>query len=335
MKTLFPRMKTLFRQIHVWLSVPFGLIIALICFSGAALVFEKELDEYFRPDLYFVKHTEAEPLPVEELIKRVEAQLPDSVSVTDVNVSSDPCRAYLLKLSQPRRASVYVDPYTGEIKGKGGRTGFFQFMFRLHRWLLDSGNAGQEGIFWGKLVVGISTLLFVFVLISGVIVWFPRKWKLLKNSLKLSVNKGWRRFWYDLHVAGGVYALVLLLALALTGLTWSFPWYRTAFYNVCGVELQQAATHEEKPFLQPDKPNLQPDKPNLQPDKPNLQSDKTSLHSDKAAKVRKWIYSVHVGSWGGMPTRILTFLAALIGGILPLTGYYLWGKKLLNKRKRK
>mgnify|MGYP003596790039 FL=1 len=57
-------------------------------------------------------------------------------------------------------------------------------------------------------------------------------------------------------------------------------------------------------------------------------------HQDKSGKIRGWIYSVHVGNWGGMLTRILTFIAALIGASLPLTGYYLWVKKLMNKRKR-
>ena len=48
MQTLFMNrmeeiMKKIFRQIHLWLSVPFGLIISLICFSGAMLVFENEV----------------------------------------------------------------------------------------------------------------------------------------------------------------------------------------------------------------------------------------------------------------------------------------------------
>ena len=77
-------------------------------------------------------------------------------------------------------------------------------------------NPGGEGIFWGKMIVGVSTLMFVVVLISGIIVWWPRTRKALKNSLKISGTKGWKRFWYDLHVAGGMYALVLLLAMSLT-----------------------------------------------------------------------------------------------------------------------
>ena len=47
----------------------------------------------------------------------------------------------------------------------------------------------------------------------------------------------------------------------------------------------------------------------------------------KDAKVRGGVYMVHTGSWGGIITRILSFLAALIGATLPLTGYWLWFRR--------
>ena len=346
---------------------------------------------------------------MDKLLEKVATTLPDSVSVTGVSISSDPGRAYQVSLSKTRRASLYVDQYTGEVKGKSERSGFFMFMFRMHRWLLDSMNPGNEGIFWGKMIVGVSTLLLVFVLISGIVIWWPRTRKALKNSLKITATKGWRRFWYDLHVAGGMYALIFLLAMALTGLTWSFPWYRTAFYKVFGVEVQQRAAqgHEQKsdaqkrdtklaahrekkregnevrkgersrrpennhsdmysvtsPFVywQEIYDKLRRQNPEYKQisissgtasvsfnrfgnqrasDRYSFNTDngeftETSLyqHQDKSGKIRGWIYSVHVGNWGGMFTRILTFIAALLGAALPLTGYYLWIKRLIKVRK--
>ena len=402
-------MKKIFRKIHLWLSVPFGLIITLVCFSGAMLVFENEVNEWFRRDLYYVETVKESPLPMDKLLEKVATTLPDSVAVTGVSISSDPGRAYQVSLSKPRRASLYVDQYTGEVKGKSERSGFFMFMFRMHRWLLDSMNPGNEGIFWGKMIVGVSTLLLVFVLISGIVIWWPRTRKALKNSLKITATKGWRRFWYDLHVAGGMYALIFLLAMALTGLTWSFPWYRTAFYKVFGVEVQQRAAqgHEQKsdaqkrdtklvahrekkregnevqkgersgrpennhsdmysvtsPFVywQEIYDKLGRQNPEYKQisissgtasvsfnrfgnqrasDRYSFNTDngeftETSLyqHQDKSGKIRGWIYSVHVGNWGGMFTRILTFIAALLGAALPLTGYYLWIKRLIKVRK--
>lgn len=46
--------------------------------------------------------------------------------------------------------------------------------------------------------------------------------------------------------------------------------------------------------------------------------------------LRGLIYSLHVGTWGGPVTKVLYFLAALIGATLPLTGYYLWIKKKMR-----
>ena len=83
------------------------------------------------------------PLPVEHLIGKVAETLPDSVTVTGVSISSDAERAYQVSLSKPRRASIYVDQYTGEVKGRNERAPFFLTMFRLHRWLMDSMKAGR------------------------------------------------------------------------------------------------------------------------------------------------------------------------------------------------
>ena len=53
----------------------------------------------------------------------------------------------------------------------------------------------------------------------------------------------------------------------------------------------------------------------------------------KDTKVRSAVYMVHTGSWGGMLTRIINFIVSLLGATLPLTGYYLWIKRLCNKHK--
>ena len=230
-------MKRVFRKIHLWLSVPFGIVITLICFSGAMLVFEKEITECVNPGLYRVEHPSGQPLPVGEVAARVAATLPVGVEVTGVTVFQEANRTWQVSLSKPRKASVYVDPYTGEIKGPAERLPFFRTMFSLHRWLLGS-RPSDGGIFWGKIIVGVSTLLFIVVLLTGIVLWWPRTKKTLRNSLKIVFRHGWLRFWHGLHVAGGMYALLLLLVMALTGLTWSFGWYRTGFYALFGVEMQ-------------------------------------------------------------------------------------------------
>ena len=412
-----------FRKIHLWLSVPFGVIITLVCFSGAMLIFEPEVTRAIKSDVYYVSEADGQPLPIGELMETVKATLPDSVSITGVTVFADKTRTYQVSLSAPRRASLFVDQYSGEITGRYERIGFFSTMFKLHRWLLDSANPHGDGLKVGKLLVGISTLVFVIALISGVVIWWPRARKKLGRSLSIPFNKGWKGFFKGLHVAGGMYALLFVLAMSLTGLTWSFDWYRTGFYAVCGVEHTPRNAGQAKPkgeekerggrhgndgnrqrgeanggghregrrgegdfhreggfhgegngegrrsggrhhsefgrwqqvyetlkLQNPDAPQItigsETATVNLGVSGNGRASDRyefnrrsgevslTTKYADanEADKLRGWIYSIHTGSLGGIFTRILWLLGALLGATLPLTGYYIWIKHLRKKK---
>ena len=384
-------MKKALRKIHLWLSVPTGIIITLVCFSGAMLVFEKEITEAIKPELYFVKEAKGEPIPMQQLMEKVEETLPDSVSISGVTVFADSTRTYQVSLSKPRRASIYVNQYTGEVTGRSERLPFFNTMFHLHRWLLGS----SSGV--GKLLTGICTLLLVFILVTGILMWLTNRNKPLKASLAIHVTKGWGRFWHDLHVAGGIYTTIFLLAMALTGLTWSFSWYRTGFYACFGVESSEKGGahgeggnshgegrgsrgegrythgdgrnnhegkrgegrgfHRRSPYRHWDdvlnevalknpgyqQITLKPEVAEVVPegrlsmraadkysyDRRSGEITDVQLYSagKKDTKVRSGVYMVHTGSWGGIITRILNFLAAFIGATLPLTGYWLWFRR--------
>ena len=390
-------MKKLFRKIHLWLSVPFGIFITLICFSGAMLVYEKEITEWCRPDLYFVQTVKEVPLPMEELMEGVAATLPEGTSITGVTISPDAQRAYQVSLSQPRRASLYVDQYTGEVKGGNVRLPFFDAMFRLHRWLMGSAQSASGGMSVGKFLVGLSTLLLVIILLTGILMWLTNRRKPLTKSLTISFTKGWPRFWHDLHVAGGIYATILLLAMSLTGLTWSFGWYRTGFYSLFGVEASSEGGHghgggsqggqgensrrdrargegrqgrgghrsHHSPYahwqevyetLADSHPGyrqitLGAGTASVVPKGRNslragdtftfdtrsgkLTDSKSYADQPRSTKLHGWIYTWHVGSWGGAITRLLTFLSALIGATLPLTGYYLWIRRIFPLSSRR
>ena len=239
--------RKLFRKLHLWLSLPFGLIIMTTCLTGALLVFEKEITELVRHDSYTIPVRKMQRLSLQSLLERVASETPDSVQITSVTIPSDFRRAYTVGLSKPRRAGVLVDPYTGKIVGQSGRLPFFTTVRELHRWLLDSMKPDSEGIFWGRIIVGTSTLLFVCILLTGLFLWWPKKLKGVGKRLKISLRQGRQRLFYDLHTVGGVYVFVLLLAMAMTGLTWSFEWYRTGFYKVFGAEMAEAGKGDKGP----------------------------------------------------------------------------------------
>lgn len=376
-------MKKILSRLHLWLSLPFGLIISLTCFSGAMLVFEEEATLWLQSERYKASYTPGvAPLPVDSLMNIIVRTLPDSVKATGITIEQDPTRCYKVGLSKPKRAAVLIDPYTGEIKGRTQRPAFFMTMFRLHRWLLDS--VRPEGISWGKMIVGTSTLIFAFILLSGLVIWMPRHLRNLPSRLRIKTGRGLHSLLFSLHTAGGTFACIFLLAMALTGLTWSFGWYRTAFYAAFG-----APQATEKKLAKADRPSRSHDKherkgneergkregsfrhwqrvydqvaarhagfarmtikngevqistphfgnqratDNYEWDERNgqLKAFTPASEAPKANKIRGWIFSIHVGNWGGIYSRILTFCMALFGGTLPLTGYYLW----LSRKKRR
>ncbi|MGN0211327.1 MAG: PepSY-associated TM helix domain-containing protein [Muribaculaceae bacterium] len=393
--------KKIFRKIHLWLSVPFGIVLTLICFSGAMLVFEKEITEWCRHDVYFVNEVKGEPMTLDALMEKVAATLPDSVEITGVTVSADADRTLEVTLSKPRRSSIFVDPYTGEITGRNERLGFFSTMFSLHRWLLGSARSADGGMSAGKLIVGVSTIALVLILLTGLLMWLTNRKKPLTKSLKISVTQGWHRFWHDLHVAGGIYATIFLLAIALTGLTWSFSWYRAGFYSLFGVEASadrnpqhgnagadrqsrsenrqhnrgEGRRHHDgegerhhrhhSPFdhwnevysqlaeanpgfrqitIAPGKASVVPQGSNslraadsyeFDPRSGEITGHKPYSAQEKSVKARGGVYMVHVGSWGGIITRIINFVAAMMGAILAITGYYLWIRRLVKKSPKK
>lgn len=301
-------MRRFFRKIHLWISVPVGLIISITCLTGAILVFEKEILALAHPHLYRCEVPEGSAMMSGEEIAKVlnasgvvvpgaddtrteVAGLPETAGsagvakrteVANVRLPDRENGCAMVTFKGGGRKALSVNPYTGEINGWVERSGFFTAVRQLHRWLMDIPAAkGEKTV--GKTIVGISTLLMVVILISGLAIWLPKGSRMLRARLGLSCTKGWKRFLYDSHVSLGFYSLILLLVMALTGLTWSFGWYREAFYAVAGAEPGQ---------------------------------------------LKGLIFSLHTGTWGGIWSKILYFIAALIGGTLPLTGYWLWLRRL-------
>lgn len=357
------------RKLHLWLSIPVGVIIFIVCITGAMLVFQDEVLRWVHPSHYYVSEIKGEPIPLDELIPRVNAQLSDN-SVVTVQVFSDPGRTYTMGLKEGFRVSAFVNPYTAEI------TGYYSFqespfyvIMRLHRWLMDGTRT------WGKYAVGISTQLFILILITGLFIR-PSKF-FRKSTFVISKGKGKARLLYDLHNVLGVYACVLLLVCALTGLMWSFEWYRNGVFKLFGAEVAQTQNrghntavrggipesnslniiHWQTVYNQVKAQNPDMEYIRIQDKKANvhLASSPTSRAVDvynfdarsgeirsvdyykdspKSARIWGWAYALHVGNFWGVWSKILVFIAALIGASLPVTGYWMYFRKLNRKRKR-
>lgn len=358
-------MKNILKKLHLWLGFPTGLLISIVCITGAILSFETEILETLYPQRYFVQETDQKKLSLTELIPIVNSQLEDN-KVSSIKIYSDPQRTSVATLANGFRVSAFIDPYTGKVIDVYNYQGsFFHKTMTLHRWLMDSSRT------WGKYIVGITTLLFIVIIISGIVWWVPNQKKQLKHRIRVKIRNGIKRFLHDAHSIVGLYASILLLICCLTGLMWSFDWYRGGVYKLFGAEMSNSRKHGGNSDKKKEKDlnisywdnalaNIQQQEINYQyitlADGDATVLPKSALHiraTDKyhinkktgcidtieyynqqpASKtLMTWAYALHVGSFGGIIVRILTCFASIIGATLPLTGYYIFWRKRKKRR---
>ena len=219
-------------DLHLWMGLASGIILFLVCFSGTMLVFEKEIESLFAREL------EITPGESKLSLEELKQELSSEGTVVGVTIPSSENKAYEFRVKtspEDRRGSTFmVDPFTAEIlkPQKSPLDGFFSSMFRLHRWLLLDSKIGRP-------IVGIATIIFFFLAVTGIIVWFPKKWKwkAFKPGFKIKFSARWKRINHDLHNTLGFYSCIFLIIMILTGLCWSFEWYREGSSKVLGTQV--------------------------------------------------------------------------------------------------
>jgi uncharacterized iron-regulated membrane protein len=290
-----------FRQflnnVHLWAGLSSGLIVLLICLSGTIYVFNTEIRELSRPEMYHVSpSTGSQRLASEKLIAIVSRET--GGKVVSIKIPADPERSYVLTVRKPeeskpgenreakgkvraeertkensgkrsgekpgsekpgppaRGIQYMVDPYTGQILGNSSEktaiTEFMQLMFSLHRWLLL--DRIEEPLFGelpnrtlGSYISGSATILFTLGVITGMVIWFPRKFRSWKNGLKIKWDGNWKRVNHDLHNSLGFYSCILLFLMGITGPQWSFSWYREGLRKTLGTYQPEGAPKPETP----------------------------------------------------------------------------------------
>src|SRR5690606_29348556 len=110
---------------------------------------------------------------------------------------------------------IFLNPYTGEFLKRQNPIGYGEFDF--FRFILDGHRALWLPYEIGRPIVGVATLIFIVLLITGLVMWWPKKWN--KANRKKSFTIRWRgnfkRINYDLHNVLGFYSLLLAFALAV------------------------------------------------------------------------------------------------------------------------
>lgn len=215
--------------LHLWLGLGSGVIVLIVCLTGSIWVFNEEITLLTQPETNIPKQERAVLKP-SELISIANAQYP-GMKVSYATYQQG--RTINIGLGERKKGGVTlkVNPYTGEvvdkIEAQKGEFDFFRFILDGHRALWFPYEIGRP-------IVNYATLIFVVLLITGLIWWWPKKWnKTTKDkSFKIKWGASFKRVNLDLHNVLGFYSLLFLLAIALTGMVYGIKWYSESLYWV-------------------------------------------------------------------------------------------------------
>ena len=215
--------KKLIRTLHLWLGLSSGILIVFLGITGCMLAFEREIEtlqtfRYVAPrEKAFVppsvlKETAIRLLPGKTLHSVIYGGKKDAAQM--VFFSTDPEYYYI----------IFMDPYTGKVlKLKNMDHDFFRITINGHFYLWLPPSIGQP-------IIASATLIFVVMMISGLILWWPRNKAAKKQRFKIKWSARWRRRNYDLHNVLGFYMTWVSLFVAATGLVWGFQWFAKTIY---------------------------------------------------------------------------------------------------------
>ncbi|MDM0118471.1 sulfite reductase flavoprotein subunit alpha [Variovorax arabinosiphilus] len=218
-------------QIHWFIGITAGTVLVVIGVTGAALSFRAEIVEAINPGL---RHVAPPPgarlLTPAELMDRVQAHSPGH-RVANIRVFSEPGRPARIGFApapgERRGEARLVDPYTAALLPEPQGEDFFEFMERLHRWLLLPRDTGKSVT--GTLAAGLLVLS-----LSGLYLRWPRRPLAWRAWLRLDFGLTGRAFLWNLHAVVGTVALVVYLVSSLTGVYWGFDTVRTWVDDAAG-----------------------------------------------------------------------------------------------------
>ena len=221
------RLKKFFGTIHLWLGLITGLVVFIIAITGAIYCFAPEIQKYTQSYTNVEEKNQAFLSP-SRLKDIAEKKLPGKNIARIYYGAKDQSVVVWFSKKEAYDQSVFVNPYSGEVlKVRNNEKDFISLVLKIHRTLL---------IPYGHEIISWSTVIFVIMLISGIIIWWPKNKRTAKHGFKVKWNAHPKRLNYDLHKVLGFYVSWIAIFSALTGLIFSFKGFAEVTYKLTGVK---------------------------------------------------------------------------------------------------
>lgn len=216
---------------HLAAGVVAGAIVLIMSATGVALTYQRQMQHWADVrDLRVTAGPGAIPLAADSLLQLVVAREGKSPSAVLWRV--DPSAP--VEVNFGRDGRQYVDPYTGAVLGTGNASmrKFFSVMTDWHRWLARQGEERASG----RKLTGASNLAFLFIVLSGMWLWWPRNitWKSVRQVTWFRGGLSAKARDFNWHNVIGFWSALPLAVVVASGVVISYPWASGLVYRVMG-----------------------------------------------------------------------------------------------------
>ncbi|WP_214072272.1 PepSY-associated TM helix domain-containing protein [Mucilaginibacter sp. dw_454] len=204
--------------IHRWLGFISGLVVVIVSITGCLYVFQDEIQDALCD--YRKVAIEQKPFLLPSQLQQIAFEYYPTAEKNPVIGYYGNDRPAIVMMTVPKLGSryIYLNPYSGRfLHDENIDRNFFVIVEYIHLYLLLPPAVGGQ-------IVGWSVVIFVVLMITGIILWWPKRKSDRKRSFTIKWNGRWRRVNYDLHNVLGFYACSIALILAFTGLSICFDW---------------------------------------------------------------------------------------------------------------
>jgi uncharacterized iron-regulated membrane protein len=217
---------------HLAAGVTAGTVILIMSVTGVLLTYERQISWWADTRHYSIQppHPDAPRRSIESLIVGVHEAEPRG-TFTTMTVRADPLAPVAFAAAD---GTVYVNPYTGDVMGNGspGTRHFFRAVTDWHRTLAFTGDRRPLG----RAITGACNLAFLFIVSSGLWLWWPRAWtrRHLRSVTTFNGRLRGRARDFNWHNVVGFWSAIPLVVIVLGASVISYPWATNLVYRLVG-----------------------------------------------------------------------------------------------------
>jgi uncharacterized iron-regulated membrane protein len=223
-----------------------GAVILIMSVTGALLTYQRQITAWADMRGYYAEPSaNASRLTADELLARAAAARPD-LKATSIVIRSD--RAAPASVAAGPGRQLFLNPYSGAVLGEGNGQSvrdFFRVVVEWHRYVAMAGDRRPVG----KAITGAANLMFLFIVVSGAFLWWPKTWTwaALRNVVWFRRGLPGKARDFNWHNTIGFWSAVPLAVIVAGAVVISYPWATALVYRAYGEQPPPPANAAARP----------------------------------------------------------------------------------------